>query len=204
MINACGKVLVKLVIFTVEGGKLMVLLSPKKLPSGELNKREFLDQVAKEFFRKTAGFSPYGIYLEQLYTFSYPKKERVEIDVVYYFLVPGHDISQEKIKTWYVCSEIPKTNPDSKIVSYAIQRLRWKIEYTNVVYSLLPDEFTFGELQTVYEAILGRSLDKRNFRKKILSLNLLQSTGRIKNLGRARPAEMFSFRKKKLTFVEIL
>ena len=85
-----------------------------------------------------------------------------------------------------------------------MQRLRWKIEYTNIVYSLLPKEFTFGELQKVYEAILGRTMDKRNFRKKILSLGILTDTGKKKTQGRSRPAEVYRFKSREMTYVEVL
>lgn len=202
--ESCGKVIVKLVVISIKDSHLQIFLPQGKLPSSALEKMDSLDQLAKDIFQTKTGCLLQGRYFEQLYTFSNKKKERVEVDVVYYFLVPSHLISEKKRQDWQIYSDISKTYIDYKIINYAIKRLRWKIEYTNAVYSLLPNEFTFSELQTVYEAILGKSLDKRNFRKKILSLNLLKSTGKIKKMGRARPAEIFSFRKKKLAFVEII
>lgn len=191
---------IKLVIFSVFGGRLKVFLPDSLLPAGVLERGESLDEAAKIIFKEKLGLSTKECYLEQLYTFS----DKNEIAIVYYILVPYYLIPTGSGKKWVNGDKIMEELPDGKTVRYAIQRLRWKVEYTNVVYSLLPVEFTFGELQTTYEAILGRTLDKRNFRKKILCLNILKSTGHKKTLGKARPAEMFSFRKRKLTMVEIL
>jgi 8-oxo-dGTP diphosphatase len=80
------------------------------------------------------------------------------------------------------------------IVTYAAKRLRAKLEYTNAAYSLLPREFTLSELQEVYEAILGKRFDKRNFRKKYLELGLIKPTGRKTAGGRQRPAALYSFK----------
>ena len=92
---------------------------------------------------------------------------------------------------------------DKEIISYAVQRLQWKIEYTNVVYSLLPREFTLSELQLTYEAILGKELDKRNFRKKILFLKLLKDTGKKRTGTVARPASVYEFRKRSPVRVKV-
>ncbi|HEX5502356.1 MAG TPA: hypothetical protein VFW96_07010, partial [Thermomicrobiales bacterium] len=89
------------------------------------------------------------------------------------------------------------------ILDYARVRLRYKIEYTNVVYSLLPDTFTLTELQRVYELILGRPLDKRNFRKKIGSLDLVEPTGDERREGAHRPARLYRFRSREPLIVEI-
>lgn len=192
---------IKLVIFSVIADKLKVFLTSNKLPLGQLQKDKSLDKSAENIFKKNINILLGDIYFEQLYTISSQKSP--EITVVYYFLVPEHKI-YSNMKKWYEIDTIRTNKNDLEITSYAVQRLRWKIEYTNAVYSLLPDEFTFSGLQSTYEAILGKTLDKRNFRKKITALKLLKSTGHTKREGRARPAEMFSFKKKKLTFVQIL
>ncbi len=189
---------IKLVIFSVISGKLKIFLTGDKLPSGGLQQDKSLDQSAEILFKKNISKPLGDIYSEQLYTFS-----QKEICVVYYFLVPEHKIYSNK-KNWIDTDGIKTNKNDINIINYAIQRLRWKIEYTNVVYSLLPREFTFSQLQSTYEAILGKTLDKRNFRKKITALKILKDTGHIRKLGKARPAEMFAFKKRELTFVEIL
>lgn len=205
------KINIKLVIFSVIFGKLRVFLSDGQLPVGELKQNESLNESGKLLFKKYLPIDRRDIYYEQLYTFSsFDTKHK--ITVVYYFLVPEHKVYPKK-ENWNIeiGSDLKRAKGltlvnkiDQEIILYAVQRLRWKIEYTNVVYSLLPDEFTFSQLQSTYEAILGKPLDKRNFRKKILALNILKSTGHQKREGRARPAEMFSFRKRELTFVKIL
>jgi len=91
-----------------------------------------------------------------------------------------------------------------KIARYAIDRIRKKIEYTNIVYSLLPDEFTFTELQKTYESILDKKLDKRNFRKRISALNIIEKTDN-KTVGQAhRPATLFRFVEKEPRIVQML
>jgi len=141
--------------------------------------------------------------VEQLYSVSDPLGDGA-VSIVYYLLVPSDSITADTADKWVSVFDLQGSYADDQILLYAIQRLQWKIEYTNVVYSLLPVQFTLGELQRVYEAILNRSLDKRNFRKKILSLRMLKDTGKKKTLGRARPAEVYTFIKRKPTIVETL
>lgn len=194
------KLIVKLVIFSIINNKLKVFLYDGKLPSGNIQKGQPLDVSSEKIFKQKLGIKVQNSFLEQLYTTSFTD----EIDVVYYVLKNKDSIPAGKISNFFTLNKIPKTTPDDEIVHYALQRLRWKIEYTNAVYSLLPFEFTFTELQQIYEAILGKKLDKRNFRKKIMSLDIINSTGHIKQMGQARPAEMFSFKKRQLAFVRIL
>ena len=75
------------------------------------------------------------------------------------------------------------------MIGYALRRLQAKLEYSNVAYSLLPAEFTLSQLQRGYEAILARPLDKRNFRKRMLSLGIIEAPGRPATEGRHRPAQ---------------
>lgn len=196
-------IVVKIAVFSVIGDNLKIFLEGNKLPFEIYNKKNALDKAASLVFKKKINISPSDIYFEQLYTISHKKEQIGEIDIIYYFLVPEHKIYSNR-KNWYELDGIKADKNDREVILYAIQRLRWKIEYTNVVYSLLPAEFAFSQLQSIYESILGRPLDKRNFRKKIISLNIIKPTGHIKKLGKARPAEMFAFREKKLNFVQIL
>ena len=89
------------------------------------------------------------------------------------------------------------------VTATAIARLRAKLTYTNLAYTLLPRAFALGELQAMYEAILGRRLDRRNFRKKVLSLGLLRPLGRVRR-GAHRPAALYAFRRRRPMMVEIL
>ena len=79
------------------------------------------------------------------------------------------------------------------IIAYALARLRNKINYTNAMYALLPEYFTLTQLQDAYETIIGRTLDKRNFRRKFLSLDLIHATPLLHRDGAHRPARLYRF-----------
>ena len=167
-------------------------------PQTELHQGNSLDHEVEVLIATSTGLSIEDGFIEQLYTISNP------VTVVYYMLVADNMIPEKAKKNWVSIADTKQKGPNGSILQYGVQRLQWKIEYTNIVYSLLPNEFTLGELQHVYEAILNRPLDKRNFRKKILSLGMLKDSFRKKTLGRARPAEVYSFKDRKPTIVEIL
>lgn len=182
----------KIVAFSVINGDLCTYAPLGKLPSRELTLGVNLEGEVSRCVPFSNG------YVEQLYTISRTENKDFDITIVYFILIAERYV---KAKVEWVKAIAAS---DRSIVEYAKKRLQWKIEYTNIVYSLLPEEFVFGQLQQVYEAILGKSIDKRNFRKKIFSLNILKDTGKKRALGRARPAQVYSFRDRKLAFVEIL
>lgn len=192
-------VVIKVVVFSIIDGKLHIFHRNDRLIQTSLKGEMKLDEIAQNAFESELNTKIGNKYQEQLYTLS----QTNQIKIIYYVLVSACEISDRLLPDFHEISGVTDST-DKEIITYAIQRLRWKIEYTNVVYSLLPEEFTFANLQNVYEAILGITLDKRNFRKKIISLDIIEPTGHILNTGRARPAEMFKFRQKKLTFVKIL
>ena len=195
---------IKLVIFSLLKGKLIVYLKDNCLPSGEVGRDECLEDAVVRVYKSNILFPFKNSYQEQLYTVSHNNKDIVSISVIYFILLPLQAVSGKDKHNWMRVASAIKKSSDKNILQYGLQRLRWKVEYTNVVYSLLPSEFTFSELQEVYETILGRRLDKRNFRKKIFSLDILKSTGKKRKIGRARPAEVFSFKKRELEYVEII
>jgi 8-oxo-dGTP diphosphatase len=86
---------------------------------------------------------------------------------------------------------------NEEVLRYALERLRNKLEYTNVAYSLLPGRFSLSQLQQVYESILGRRLDKRNFRKRMLSLGIIEATDQRMADGAGRPAQLYRFSSRK-------
>ena len=91
-------------------------------------------------------------------------------------------------------SALPQLAYDhQEIINYAKERLEAKLQYTNIAFSLLPDKFTLTQLQAIYEAVMGRTLDKRNFRKKFLSLKLIHETTDTWREGAHRPAVLYSF-----------
>ena len=189
---------IKIAIFSVMDGKLKVYAPGGSLPLKIWEKGMALEDEVAKIIEESVSMPISRGYVEQLYTISCPDEKDFDIAIIYYFLIADRLVTRREGWVGSIDSF------DSSVVSYATQRLRWKIEYTNVAYSLLPDEFVFGELQGVYEAILHRTLDKRNFRKKIFSLNVLKDTGKKRTLGRARPAQVYAFKERKLAFVEIL
>jgi 8-oxo-dGTP diphosphatase len=150
------------------------------------------------------------VYLEQLRTFGDPGRDPHThvVSIAYFALVPdkGHVSASSKYSRfdWFPVQKLPSLAYDHNLIAdYALQRLRAKLEYTNIVYSLLPDELTLGELQEVYEIILGRRLDRRNFRKKLRALGLLKPLRRERR-GRHRPAQLYAFTRRQPMIIEML
>jgi 8-oxo-dGTP diphosphatase len=190
---------IKLVIFSIISDGLTIYLSDNWLPSADIEQKVSLDKQVENLFSKTIGSGLGNNYVEQLYTTSDDKKE---ITIVYYVLLSSEKDQLKSNLNWKNFKKISKNISDFEIISYAVQRLQWKIEYTNVVYSLLPKEITLSELQETYQAILGQNLDKRNFRKKIIALQFLQPINK-KRIGAARPAQIYSFKKRSPIIVKI-
>ena len=188
---------IALVVFRIDTNDLCIFMPQKKLPSAYISASASLDKKVEEIFQKNLGFPIGENYVEQLFTFS---KNKNEIMIVYYLLLSACDKEKAPQQAWWKVPD--KKTADTQIISYAIQRLQWKIEYTNVIYSLLPQTFTLSELQKTYEIILGKKLDKRNFRKKIFSLNFLKPTGE-KRVINARPAQTYTFIKREPQLVRV-
>jgi hypothetical protein len=189
----------KIVIFGIQNNQLMTLLHNNRLIDQAVKPDASLDNVAKQIFSTVTQIPIKNNYIEQLYTMT---GEKNEVSVIYYVLLPETNEPLNPAFQWQNTSEIPGTTDDFQIIQYAIQRLQWKIEYTNIIYSLLPQTFTLTQLQTAYEIIFKKTLDKRNFRKKILSLDFLEATNK-KYVGYARPAKMYRFKMRKPVIVNI-
>ena len=196
------------VIFTINDEQLKVLLikranEPFKdqwaLPGGFLFEKEEPDKAAARTLWSKAGIK--NVYLEQLYTFGGSGRDpRGKIITISYFALTPKDrikiITSDKIQTptFRSVKKLPDIAFDhNRIITYALQRLQSKLEYTNIAYSLLPQYFTFNQLQRTYEIILNKKLDKRNFRKKFMLLGLIKSTKRILKGERQRPAKLYQF-----------
>lgn len=213
------KVAVDNCIFTVVDGRLQVLLIRMRkkpfegmwaLPGGLIDEGESLRDAAARILKEQTGVE--GLYLEQLYTFDDRTRDpegRV-VSVAYYSLVPpvglalGTTPKYEAVRFWD-CQERPRelAYDHEAILGYAQARLQAKVQYSNVMWSLLPPRFTLRELQIAYEGVLSRRLDKRNFRKKILSLGLLRASGQKSKGGRHRPAMLYQFSSQTPTAVEV-
>jgi len=201
------KVTVDIVIFTIQTGELKVLLVKRgvapyagqyAIPGGFVLDGEGLDQAALRELREETGVSE--VYLEQLYSFGDPQRDpRGRVVTVAYFALISAEDSQLHAGTdaaaaaWLAVDDVPELAFDhAKILGYAVERLRNKLEYTTVGFQLLPEKFSLSQLQEVYEAILGRKLDKRNFRRKLALLKILKPTSEYRRDGR-KPARLYRF-----------
>jgi 8-oxo-dGTP diphosphatase len=208
---------VDVVIMTADARELLALLVKVKdgpfagqwaFPGGLVGLGESLDQAAQRELEEQTGLS--DVYLEQLRTFGDPQRDpraRV-VSTAYFALVRGKETVRTTGKyadvAWFPLRQLPQLAYDhNEIARHALERLRAKVEYTNIVYGLLSREFTLGELQDVYEIILGRRLDRRNFRKKILATGLLKPLAKQRR-GAHRPATLYAFTRRQPMMVEML
>ncbi len=200
------------VVFGLDETDLKVLLIQRKLapfqhawalPGGFVRLDETIDEAARRELEEEANVS--DIYLEQLYTFGTldrDPRERV-VTVAYYALAK---LSDHRIRAatdamgvgWFSLDDLPKLAFDHiEIVTQAHDRLRGKVRYTPVGFELLPPRFSLTQLQKLYEKILGTALDKRNFRKKMLAMDLLVETDEVEQGVRHRAARLYRFDRRK-------
>ncbi len=196
------------VVFGFDEGDLKVLLiqrglEPFKgrwaLPGGFVRVDETLEVAARRELQEEAGLT--NVFLEQLYTFGAvdrDPRERV-VSVAYYALVKltehAAKAATDAAKAqWFPVSRVPRLAFDhAHILQTAVERLKGKVRYQPIGFELLPAKFTLSQLQHLYEAVLATELDKRNFRKKVLSFGLLVPLKETQMLGRHRPAQLFRF-----------
>ena len=200
------QITVDLVIFTVHESALKVLLVKRdvrpfkgrmEIPGAVIAENESLEQAALRELREETKANQ--VYLEQLYSFGDPRRHprhRV-VTVAYYALVPADQARGVSGNGWRSVDHLPPLAFDHRrIIAYATERLRNKLEYTTAGFQLLPKKFTLSELQAVYETILGKKLDKRNFRKKMDLLGILKPLKEWRRTGR-KPARLYIFAGKK-------
>ena len=198
---------VDLVVFTVDEAALRVALLRMKrptfqgkwaLPGGRIGDEETVEDAAVRELREKVGLD--DVYLEQLYTFSRPDRDPDGrcISVAHMALVPPGTGLRTTDKYdgvgWFSARRPPQLAFDHReILAYAVKRLRGKLAYTNVAYSLLPAAFSLGELQRVYETILDEELDPRNFQRRVVQLGMVEETGQVREGARNRPARLYRF-----------
>jgi 8-oxo-dGTP diphosphatase len=200
------------VVFGLDEEDLKVLLieralAPHKgewaLPGGFVRVGESPDDSALRELIEETGLSK--VYLEQLYTYGDPGRDPREhvVTVAYYALVnliehpPRADTDAAKAE-WFSLEDLPPLAFDhGEILKFAVERLRRKLRYQPIGFELLPPKFTLGELQWLYERILEQKLDKRNFRKKVLSFKLLKETGQFQKDVSHRAAQLYRFDRKR-------
>lgn len=136
-------------------------------------------------------------YLEQLYTYGDPRRHPTHrvISVVYFALIPSDAFCAPSDPVrWFPVDELPNLALDfGEVLSYAVRRLRYKLEYSAAGFELLPEFFTLSELQRTYEMILGERLDKRNFRRRILQAGIIEPAANRRHAGEGRPAQLYRY-----------
>ena len=205
------------VVFGLDEEDLKVLLIRRDLepfagrwalPGGFVRVDESVDEAARRELVEETGLS--RVFLEQLYTFGAldrDPRERV-VTVAYYALV---NLSDHRVKAatdareaaWFAVSDLPRLAFDHEdITTTALERLRGKVRYRPVGFELLPAKFTLTMLQRLYEKILERALDKRNFRKKVLAMGLLEELDEVEQDVAHRAARLYRFDKKRYRELE--
>lgn len=197
-------------LFTVKESEVKVLLVQRSnapytnkwmLPSGAVYNNEDCETAMKREMLEKTGIT--GIYVEQFHVFSNPKRSPLMrmIGVGYIGIINSENLKVKK-KTektqnleWFNLRDIPTdlAYDHREIILEAIETIKHKIMQTTIVKSLLPKYFTLPELQKVYEAILDKRFDRRNFRKKFLQLNLIENTGLVQEVKGHRPANLYKF-----------
>ena len=201
------KVRVETVIFSVRQHDLKVLLNRRTsapfkgrwaLPGAYVRASAALDDIARQLLEEQTAAREF--YIEQLYTFGAPRRDpRGRVISVAYFALVGGDVAasdENADAAWTSAYALPDLAFDhDEIIRYTLQRVRYKLEYTSVGFELLPNEFTLSELQAAYQVVLGETLDKRNFRRRILEANVLAETGSFRaGEGQGRPAKLYAYR----------
>lgn len=200
------------VVFGFDEGDLKIMLIQRNaapfagrwaLPGGFVHIDETLDEAVLRELREETGVT--NVFLEQLYTFGETRRDPRErvVSVAYYALVK---LSEHRPKAstdareaaWFSVAEAPPLAFDhDKILAAALQRLQAKVRYQPIGFELLPKKFTLSQLQHLYEAILDREFDKRNFRKKILGMELLNDLNETEKDVSHRAARLYSFNERK-------
>ncbi len=203
---------VDIVVFALDDDDLKVMLIERDLepfagrwalPGGFVRVEETLDEAARRELEEETGLK--SIYLEQLYTFGEVERDPRErvVTVAYYALVnlQGHCVkasTDARNAAWFAVSDLPDLAFDhEQILDTALDRLRGKLRYQPVGFELLPTKFPLRQLQHLYEVVLDRELDKRNFRKKILSMDILVELNEIEKDVAHRAAKLYRFDKTK-------
>jgi len=193
-------------LFSVRGHELVVLTVQRErepfagwwaLPGDYIRAEETLDDCAARALAEQTRLR--NVYLEQLYTFAshYPGRWGRVFNVSYFALVPFASVKLpvEARIAWQALARLPRLAFNHEdILTAARRRLVAKASYSTIAFQLLPPVFTLAEVQAVYEAIKGEALDKRNFRRFVLGLDVLEATGEQRRQGAHRPAMLYRLR----------
>lgn len=203
------------VIFQLTNGQLEVLLIQRSrppfegswaLPGGYNPEGETTSQALRRVTKTKAGVDTENdlMLIEQLYTFDTVARDPRGHAVSVTYMGLGRSIEPElsaatENPRFFPVKDLPELAYDhNDIIEYALERLSSKASYSNAPFALMPESFTLSQLQTAYEAVLGHPLDKRNFRKKLSQLDMVEPTGESQRDGAHRPASLYRFKSKKL------
>ena len=199
--------LVDVALFTIQDGRLSLLLAVRKnenepfcgalaLPGGAIHTDEDEDagDAARRVVRTKLGFDP--PYLEQLYTFSGRQRDprRWSLSIAYYSLVPESVLEDTRVEglEFVAADAIPDLPFDhNEIAAMAVRRLRGKSTYSSLLTFLLPAEFTIPELHAVYEQVTGSATNIAAFRKKVLDEDMIEATGQRRKGGQHRAPDLY-------------
>jgi len=216
--HARPKVAVDTVLFAIDDGQVKSYLVRLKrgpaagkwaFPGGLVRKREMLDEAVRRELLQSTGLS--DCYIEQLFSFGDPNRDPKAhvVSVGYMALIDKASAAASCSRKyangqWFEVARLPELAYDhAEIAEYAVRRLKSKLEYTNIACSLLPPTFTFAQLEELYGIVLGRALDRRNFRRRIMAMNLLNRLP-LERRGNHRPAALYSFQQRSLQVIEML
>jgi 8-oxo-dGTP diphosphatase len=179
-------------------------------PGGLVRVGETLDRAVRRELHASTGLGK-GVYLEQLFTFGDPSRDPNShvVSVAYMALIPDPAAVTAPAGVypagkWFALSALPPLAYDHGLMAaYALRRLGAKLAYTNIAYALLPDEFTFAELECLYSTVLNRPIDRRNFRRRIMAMGLLRKSRALRR-GPHRPATLYRFVRHSLQTAEML
>ncbi len=204
------------VIFQLIDNELSVLLIQRTkapfegmwaLPGGYNPAGETTNQATARVLKTKAGVNVSQLLMEQLYTIDTVARDPRGHCISIIYMGLGKNLTPKASHTtehpqFFAVNRLPQLAFDhAEIIRNAHERLHSKLLYTNVVFALIPRLFSLSQLQAAYEAILGHPLDKRNFRKKFLSLALIQPTNEYQMEGAHRPAKLYRFNKQQLEYL---
>ncbi|MBX3183160.1 MAG: NUDIX hydrolase [Polyangiaceae bacterium] len=196
------------VVFGLDEGDLKLLLVQRSqepfrhrwaLPGGLVGMEESAERAARRELEEETGVR--DVYLEQLYTFSAVDRDPRErtISIAYYALVKMTDhvvraATDAGGAAWFSVTDAQDLAFDHDLIVHtACERLRGKLRYQPIGFELLPEKFKLSQLQRLYEVVLGTPLDKRNFRKKILAMDLLRPLDEVEQGVAHRAARLYRF-----------
>lgn len=211
------KVAVDAVVFGYSNNELQILLiQPKSgvydnkwaLPGGFVKDDESLDEAVERELEEETGVT--ANYLEQLYTFGAVDRDKRgrNVAIAYLALINPENYTLKadtdvKDARWFAITDLPKLAYDhSDILQKGKDRLKAKINYQPIGFELLDNEFPFSDLENLYQTILNKKIDRRNFRKKIMSFEILKETKKMYKSGSGRPAKLFKFNQVKYKELE--